>query len=264
MSMGDYSEPKLTYGDYLKVPELLQLQHCLADPPSHDELQFIIIHQTYELWFKLVLFELDSIVEFMNKDDTRRATWLFHRVHAILKILYQQIHILESMSPTDFLDFRDKLQPASGFQSLQFREIEFVSNLKEPAILQHLKVDKESMARLEKRLKGETLWDAFLNTMRRQGFQIPKNRERDRVIQELVKLHQEQDQHYDLFLLSEAMIEHDELLGLWRLHHVKMVERMIGNKIGTGGSEGVRYLSATTAKKCFPELWDMRTFLKKS
>src|SRR5262245_51873396 len=125
MSMGDYSEPKLTYGDYLKVPELLQLQHCLADPPSHDELQFIIIHQTYELWFKLVLFELDSIVQCMNKNQVRQATWLFHRVHAILKILYQQIHILESMSPMDFLDFRDKLQPASGFQSLQFREIEF-------------------------------------------------------------------------------------------------------------------------------------------
>ena len=264
MSMGDYSEPKLTYGDYLKVPELLELQQCLADPPSHDELQFIIIHQTYELWFKLVLFELDSIIELMNKDKIRQATWLFHRVHAILKILYQQIHILESMSPMDFLDFRDKLQPASGFQSLQFREIEFISNLKDPAIFQHLKMDQESVARLEKRLKSETLWDAFLNCLKRNGFQVPENRDRDQVIKELVRLHEQQDQHYDLFLLSEAMIEHDELLSLWRLHHVKMVERMIGNKIGTGGSEGVRYLSATTSKKCFPELWDMRTFLKKT
>ena len=105
MSMGDYSESKLTYGEYLKVPELLQLQQCLADPPSHDELQFIIVHQTYELWFKLVLFELDTIMDFMTQDKPRLAVWLFHRVHEIEKILYQQIHVLESMSPLDFLDF---------------------------------------------------------------------------------------------------------------------------------------------------------------
>lgn len=264
MSMGDYSDPKLTYGEYLKVPELLQLQKCLADPPSHDELQFIIIHQTYELWFKLVLFELDTILASMNQNNVRYATWLFHRVHEILKILYQQIHILESMSPIDFLDFRDKLQPASGFQSVQFREIEFVSNLKEPTIQQHLKGDAESMSRLQKRLQEETLWDAFLNLLGRQGFQIPADRESNQVKRELARLHEEQEKHYDLFLLSEAMIQHDELLGLWRLHHIRMVERMIGNKIGTGGSEGVRYLSTTISKKCFPELWDMRTLLKKS
>lgn len=261
--MGDYSEPKLTYGDYLKVQELLQLQHCLADPPSHDELQFIIIHQTYELWFKLVLFEIEGMIASMNQDNIRYATWLFHRVHAILRILYQQIHILESMSPLDFLDFRDKLQPASGFQSLQFREIEFLSNLKDPSILPNLKGDAESMKRLEKRLQQETLWDAFLNLVRRRGFEIPVDRESNQVKKELARIHEEYETHYDLFLLSEAMIEHDELLSLWRLHHVKMVERMIGNKMGTGGSEGVKYLSTTTSKKCFPELWDMRSYLKK-
>jgi tryptophan 2,3-dioxygenase len=261
--MGDYLEPKLTYGDYLKVSELLRLQHCLADPPSHDELQFIIVHQTYELWFKLVLFELDSIIQSMNQDKIRYATWLFRRVNEILKILYQQIHILESMSPIDFLDFRDKLQPASGFQSLQFREIEFVSNLKEASILELLKGNTESKKRLKKRLENETLWDAFLNLMKRQKFQIPGDRDSAKIKQQLARLHEEQDEYYDLFLLSEAMIEYDELLGLWRLHHVKMVERMIGNKIGTGGSEGVRYLTTTISKKCFPELWDMRTYLKK-
>jgi tryptophan 2,3-dioxygenase len=263
MSMGDYSEPKLTYGDYLKVPELLRLQKCLADPPSHDELQFIIIHQTYELWFKLVLFELDTIIASMNQDNVRYATWLFHRVHEILRVLYQQIHILETMSPIDFLDFRDKLQPASGFQSVQFREIEFVSNLKDSGISKHIKEDAETMAKLEKRLQQETLWDAFLNLLKRNGFQIPENRDSEQIKKELARLHQEQDKNYDLFLLSEGMIQYDELLGLWRLHHIRMVERMIGNKIGTGGSEGVRYLATTLSKKCFPELWDMRTLLKK-
>jgi tryptophan 2,3-dioxygenase len=167
------------------------------------------------------------------------------------------------MSPTDFLDFRDKLQPASGFQSVQFREIEFVSNLKDASILQHLKGDADSMKRLEKRVQQETLWDAFLHLLKRNGFQIPDDRESGQVKKELARLHEQQNQYYDLFLLSEAMIQYDELLGLWRLHHIRMVERMIGNKMGTGGSEGVRYLATTLAKKCFPELWDMRTLLKK-
>ena len=252
----------LTYGDYLKVPELLKLQHCLADPASHDELQFIIIHQTYELWFKLMLFEIDSIIPAMNRGNIRYATWLFHRVNAIAKLLYQQIHILETMSPRDFLDFRENLKPASGFQSVQFREIEFVSNLKDPLMLQHLKADPESLTHLKERLSEPTLWDVFLDLLRREGFDIPENRDSAQIKKELARLHEESEKRYDLFLLSEAMIEFDEFLGLWRLHHVRMVERMIGNKPGTGGSEGVRYLSTTTDKKCFPELWDMRTYLQ--
>ena len=257
----DYGDSKLTYGEYLKVPELLKLQQCLSDPVSHDELQFIIVHQAYELWFKLVLFELDSIVQNIQQNNVKYAVWLFQRVIAIERLLNQQIHILETMSPVDFLRFRSKLNPASGFQSIQFREIEFLSNLKEPAMLQHLKSDPESLAKLEKRLKEPTLWDVFLDLLQRNGFQIPANRDSDQVKQELVKVYENAQQHYDLFLLAEAMIEHDEMLGLWRVHHVRMVERMIGNKIGTGGSEGVRYLTGTLMKKCFPELWDLRTLL---
>src|SRR5262249_43353280 len=116
--MKKYGESNLTYGDYLKVPELLRLQEGLSDPPSHDELQFIIIHQAYELWFKLMLFEIDTIMARMNQGDARSATWLFYRVNAIAKLLVNQIHILETMTPRDFLDFRDKLNPASGFQSV--------------------------------------------------------------------------------------------------------------------------------------------------
>ena len=258
--MSDYGDSKLSYGEYLKVPELLELQKCLS-PGSHDELQFIVVHQAYELWFKLILFELDSIVKAMQDDNAKYAVWLFQRVIAIERLLNQQIHILETMSPVDFLRFRGKLNPASGFQSIQFREIEFLSNLKESGMLVHLKTDPDSLARLEKRLNEPTLWDSFLELLGRKGFEIPPDRDSTKLKQELVRLYENSDQHYDLFLLSEAMIEHDELLGLWRVHHVRMVERMIGNKIGTGGSEGVRYLATTLMKKCFPELWDLRTLL---
>jgi tryptophan 2,3-dioxygenase len=261
--MSEYGESKLTYGDYLKVPDLLKLQHCLSDPPMHDELQFIIIHQTYELWFKLMLFEIESIIGCMDKGDIRYATWLLHRVNAIARLLYQQIHILETMSPVDFLRFRDHLQPASGFQSVQFRELECISNMKEPEILKHIKSDPESVARLEKRLQEPTLWDAFLNLVKREGFNIPDDRDSLTIQKELARLHEEYAVHYDLFLLAEAMIDYDEFFGLWRIHHIRMVERMIGNKIGTGGSQGVKYLATTLTKKCFPELWDLRTHLGK-
>jgi len=259
--MTDYGDSKLTYGEYLKVPELLQLQHCLSDPASHDELQFIIVHQAYELWFKLMLFEIDSIIRSIKQRDTRNAVWLFHRVNSILKLLNHQIHILETMSPRDFLRFRDNLKPASGFQSVQFREIEFVSNLKEPQILEHLRSDPESLARLKKRMDEPTLWDAFVDLLQGEGFAVPPDNNSEALQKELARLHEEAEKHYDLFLLSEAMIEYDEFLGLWRLHHIRMVERMIGNKTGTGGSQGVRYLSTTTGKKCFPELWNLRTHL---
>jgi tryptophan 2,3-dioxygenase len=257
----DYGGSKLTYGDYLKVPELLDLQECLSDPPSHDELQFIIVHQAYELWFKLILFELDSIIKAMNDGNAKFAVWLFHRVIAIEKLLNQQIHVLETMSPVDFLRFRDNLKPASGFQSVQFREIEFVSNLKDPALLGHLRSDEATLARLQKRMNEPTLWDAFLQLLERNRFEIPADRDSTKIKEQLVHLYENSDQFYELFLLAESMIEHDELIGLWRVHHVRMVERMIGNKIGTGGSEGVKYLSTTLLKKCFPELWEMRTML---
>lgn len=260
--MADYGDSKLNYNKYLKVPELLKLQECLSEPPSHDELQFIIVHQAYELWFKLMLFEIDSIIVHMNKGNVREAGWLFRRVNEIAKLLVQQIHILETMSPLDFLEFRGKLNPASGFQSVQFRELEFVSNLKDPKIMTHLKSDPESLQKLEKRLGEPTLWDAFLDLLKKNGFAIPEDRNSQELSRELARLHRESQKYYDLFLLAEEMMAYDEHIGLWRQHHVRMVERMIGNKIGTGGSEGVKYLTSTLMKKCFPELWDARTHLE--
>lgn len=257
-----YGDSTITYGSYLQVPELLGLQRCLTDPVSHDELQFIIIHQSYELWFKLVLFELDSVMKLLPQNNLRYATWLMRRVNTIERVIGQQIHILETMSPRDFLEFRHKLNPASGFQSVQFREIECLSNVKNPGLLKHLRGDEESLSRLRRRLDEPTLWDAFLIVMKAEGFNIPDDRNSETIKLEIARMHEEHLKHYDLFLFSEALIEHDELLGLWRVHHVRMVERMIGNKIGTGGSEGVRYLETTLGQKCFPELWDARTYLK--
>lgn len=257
----NYGDARLTYGEYLKIPELLTLQQCLSDPPAHDELQFIVVHQAYELWFKLLLFEVDSIVKAIDLGDIRSAVWLFRRVIAIARLLNDQIHILETMTPTAFLEFRDHLKPASGFQSVQFRELEFVCNLKNPAILQHLNSDPASLARLEKRLDEPTVWDAFVGLLRSRGFDAPDS---EAIQATVARIHQEQQHeapHQDLFLLTEAMIEFDEFFGLWRLHHVRMVERMIGNKPGTGGSQGVRYLATTLDRKCFPDLWSARTLL---
>ena len=257
----EYGQSSLSYGDYLKVPELLSQQRCLTDPASHDELQFIIIHQTYELWFKLMLFEVDSIIQSMAARNIRYSTWILHRVIAIAKLLYQQIHILETMTPLDFLDFRHKLNPASGFQSLQFRELEFVSNLKNPKILDHLKSDEASLAKLKKRLISRLFGMHFWICLNRKASRsriARRSNTRLRVCIRNIK------STTTLFLLAEALIDYDEFFGLWRQHHVRMVERMIGNKMGTGGSEGVRYLTSTLDKKCFPELWDARTYIEKA
>ena len=257
--MSEYGNSKLSYNEYLKVPELLRLQKCLSDPPSHDELHFIIIHQTYELWFKLMLFELDSIVEMLFAGDVRASLWLFRRVSEITRVLITQFHVMETMSPADFLEFRGNLNPASGFQSVQFREVEFAAGLRDTAILKHLIGDEESLARLKKRLERPSLRNAFLTVLAAAGFDTSD----DRLREELARLHRERLLHHDLYLLAEALIEFDEGIQIWRFHHVRMVERMIGNKQGTGGSEGVRYLNTTLEKKFFPELWDMRTLLVK-
>lgn len=261
--MSVYGDSKLSYNEYLKVPDLLKLQHCISDPPSHDELHFIIIHQTYELWFKLMLFEMDSIVDRLFHSDIRGALWLFRRISEIGRVLVSQFHVMETMSPADFLEFRGNLNPASGFQSVQFREVEFAAGLRDIAIFKHLIGDEESLSRLRKRMDGPSLWDAFLKVFAENGFDVPADRNSRRISEELARLHRERIRHHDLFLLAEAMIEFDEVIQLWRYHHVRMVERMIGNKQGTGGSEGVRYLTTTLEKRFFPELWDMRTLLVK-
>lgn len=249
----------LSYNKYLKVPELLKLQETLSDPRSHDELLFIIIHQTYELWFKQILHEVDATIKWLDEGRTFRANHSLRAVVGIEKVLVTQIHLLETMAQIGFLEFRDKLNPASGFQSMQFRELEFVSGQKDEKILNVFKDDEFAYGRLSERFNGRTLGDAFWSLLGRSGFTIESHEDK---VQSIVEILTHPEKHPDFFMMQDLLIEHDENIALWRYDHVLMVERMLGMKPGTGGSEGVGYLMTTLKKKFFPELWEARTHLK--
>ena len=251
---------QLSYGSYLKVPELLSLQRHLSDPPAHDELLFIVVHQVYELWFKEVLFELETIRARVFDGDTHRARHYLERVHAIERVLVEQVGVIESMSPQDFLEFRQNLAPASGFQSVQFRAIEFVSGLKDARYLDRIATSDDERALLERALREPSLWDAFCTLLDDCGLPMPRDDE-DRRRASLLEMARDRDRHASLFYLSESLVTHDELLSLWRQRHVLMVERQIGTKTGTGGSTGSSYLRTTLDKRCYPELWALRSYL---
>ncbi len=250
------SDRPLTYGSYLKVPELLGLQENRSAPAHHDEPLFIIIHQVYELWFKLMLHEIDSAVELLGADRVGEATRLLRRVVEVQRVLVAQVKVLETMRPQDFLGFRYHLNPASGFQSIQFREIEFLLGLKDPRILEHLRSEPEETARLAARLATPSLADAFAALLRRRH---PEAAGEDRQLEALVAIYEAPEAHADLLALAEVLLDIDENLSIWRAHHVQMVERMIGARRGTGGSEGVAYLQSTLPKRAFPDLWRVRT-----
>ena len=238
---------ELSYGTYLKVPELLQLQQGLSR--EHDELLFIVAHQVYELWFKVVLFELEATRDRIDADDVFFARHHLRRVYVIEKLLVEQIEVLETMSPQDFLAFRSKLAPDSGFQSVQFREIELLSGLKEPKYVALLEATPEEMAWLRRRLEEPSVDDSFRALVKRRG--APS----------ILEVFRDRERHGDLFDLCEALLDHDETFAHWRARHVLMVERQIGSKTGTGGSSGVRYLRGTLGKRFYPELWDVRSQL---
>jgi tryptophan 2,3-dioxygenase len=238
---------ELSYGSYLRVPELLALQQGRSD--EHDELLFIVAHQAYELWFKVILFELEAARERINADDVFFARHFLHRVYVIEKLLVEQIEVLETMSPQDFMAFRSKLAPASGFQSVQFREIEFLSGLKQPQYIARLEASEEEMARRRRRLDEPSVDDAFRALIERRG--SPS----------LLEIFHDRQHFGDLFDLAEALIDHDEAFAEWRARHVLMVERQIGGKTGTGGSTGAQYLRTTLGKRFYPELWEVRSQL---
>jgi tryptophan 2,3-dioxygenase len=238
---------ELSYGTYLKVPELLDLQKRLSE--EHDELLFIVAHQVYELWFKVILHELEATRDRVDANDIFFARHYLQRVHVIEKLLVEQIEVLETMSPQDFLAFRWKLAPASGFQSVQFREIEFLSGLKEPKYLERLEATPEEMERLRKRLDQPSVEDAFRALLERRG--SPS----------LLEVFRDRERYGDLFDLCEALLDHDAAFAHWRARHVLMVERQIGGKTGTGGSTGAQYLRTTLGKRFYPELWEVRSQL---
>ena len=219
-----------------------------------------MIHQVFELWFKELLFELESIRDHMMSGAPQRARHYLERVHAIEQVLITQIPVLETMSPQDFLEFRSHLAPASGFQSVQFREIEFISGLKDARYLDRISSDAGERARLDRRLEEPTLWDGFCKLLELRGLPMPPDDEETRRAS-LLQIARDRENYNDEFYVSEALLTHDELFTMWRYRHVLMVERQIGAKTGTGGSTGATYLRTTLDKRFYPELWDLRSYL---
>lgn len=248
----------LSYGSYLKVDDLLALQQPLSRPAHHDEMLFIVIHQVYELWFKQVLHEVDATMAALDRDDLLRVSKHFRRIHTIQRLLEQQVDILETMTPQEFNQFRDHLNPASGFQSVQFRELEFACGARRMELLKHIEMDEAQRKRLERRAQEPSLYDRVKALLRRRGFAVGTSAD---LIESFRRIYASEAQYYDLYLLLEDLIEFDERFLLWRGRHVRMVERMIGQKHGTGGSVGAKYLEGTLANRFFPELWDVRTYL---
>jgi tryptophan 2,3-dioxygenase len=258
----------ITYARYLKLDELLALQEPRSDGPEHDEMLFIVIHQVYELWFKQVGHELDLLKESLESNRHPLAAATLKRVLTILKTLVGQIDILETMTPISFVSFRDRLDTASGFQSGQFREFEFICGNKNRKMLAHHRDDPAMYERLERRFGERTLYDSFLRYLAANGYEVPQealNRDVTAPPQEWPQVQRVLTDIYrgdpETRQICELLVDFDEGLQEWRYRHVKMVERTIGMKPGTGGSSGAEYLRATLFRPLFPDLWAIRAGL---
>ena len=249
----------LTYGRYLRLPELLAQQVPQVVPPAHDELLFITVHQAYELWFQQLLHELTAVRDHIAAGELWKARQLLGRAHVIERLLISQVDVLETMTPQDFLDFRAALAPASGFQSVQFRELEFLSGLKDPRFVSRFRsLTDAERARLDRRLAEPSLWDAYLGLLAARG--LPADGD-EQVLAALVTVARDRGRYDAEWQLAEGLLTHDELAGLWRARHVQMVERQIGTKSGTGGSTGAPYLRGRVPIRYYPLLWELRDVL---
>ena len=257
--------PPLTYANYLDLEKLLTLQNPRSTPAEHDEMLFIIIHQTYELWFKQLLHECEKIKRDFSAGELFGGIHSFKRTRTIMKTLVGQLDILETMTPSSFSSFRDRLETASGFQSVQFRELEFLLGYKRSVALAHVKPDFPGADRLIERLHERTVVDHFYDFLETRGAQIPgelKNRDvtqpngpDERVQKEILRLYKNSP---ECSILFELMTDFDEGLQEWRYRHVKLVERTIGAKKGTGGSPGVPFLKESLFRPIFHDLWAIR------
>jgi tryptophan 2,3-dioxygenase len=258
ISFGEHGA-KLTYGSYLQLPRLLSAQQLESDPPAHDELLFITIHQVYELWFQQLLHEVETARDAMFGGQLWWARHLLNRVHVIERVLVEQVDVLETMTPQDFLVFRQLLAPASGFQSVQYRELEFLSGAKDESFVRRFRgLTDEEQARLRRRLDEPTVWDGFLAVLDARGLDVSSD---DSVRASLRSAAHDRSSYSDVWELAEALIQHDEMAAGWRARHVTMVERMIGTKTGTGGSSGGSYLRSRLPLRYYPLLWDLRSEL---
>jgi tryptophan 2,3-dioxygenase len=258
-------DPAVTYGSYLKVDDLLALQQPRSAGPEHDELLFIVIHQVYELWFRELLHEFDHVSQLLTADEPHRTQHTLKRILTILKVLVAQLDILETMTPLEFLSFRERLAAASGFQSDQFRQIEFVLGLKSADAVDRFPGGTRARLALQRRFAEPTLWDAFLHYLAREGYPIAASHlhrdiaariEPSADIQEiLIDIYRGDPKNAEL---CERLVDLDEGIQEWRYRHVRMVERTIGTRRGTGGSSGAEYLRNTVGRNLFPDLWEIR------
>ncbi|MFC5998583.1 tryptophan 2,3-dioxygenase [Quadrisphaera sp. GCM10027208] len=250
---------RLTYGSYLRLEQLLTAQVPESDPPAHDELLFITVHQVYELWFNQLLHDLVAVRGAMLDGRLWWARHLLHRVDVIERVLVTQLEVLETMTPQDFLEFRERLAPASGFQSVQYRELEFLSGAKDPGFLRRFRgLSDAERARLERRLDEPTLWDAFVHVLAQAGLPAADD---DQVRGSLLAVARDRERYGEVWELAEGLLDHDERAAQWRARHVQMVERQIGTKSGTGGSSGAPYLRSRLPLRYYPLLWEMRAHL---
>ena len=262
--MSNEYDSALTYTSYLEVEELLQLQKPLSDGPEHDELLFIIIHQTYELWFKQLLHEFEAAAKALEAGNSHYALAILGRIRTIMKVCVTQVDILETMTPLQFNAFRGYLASSSGFQSSQFRKVEAILGRRDSKMAGHLPPDMQSeIAEITSR---NSIWDSFLIYVAGRGFKIPNSvlerspsiaYESNAEVQDaLLELHRNDA---EAAMVSERLIDIDEGIQEWRYRHVKMVERTIGAKMGTGGSSGVQYLASTLFNPVFKDLWEIRS-----
>lgn len=262
----DFSE-RMTYGEYLRLDELLESQKPLSS--HHDEMLFIMIHQVSELWMKLMLHELQAAIRSIQNDDMQPAFKMLARVSSIQKQIIHAWDVLATMTPSEYMEFRDQLGQASGFQSYQYRMIEFSLGYKTNAVLKIYRKDKKLHSRLEEAYKQPSLYDVTLEQLAKAGFDLdPEVLERDytRMYEQnptveaaWACVYKDVDRYWHLYQLAEKLVDLEDSLQQWRFRHMKTVERIIGHKKGTGGSTGVGYLKKVLDHRFFPELWDVRT-----
>ncbi len=262
----------LTYGDYLRLDQLLGAQELRSQPPHHDEMLFIIQHQTSELWMKLMIHELTAALAFVRKDELEPCFKILARVGHIQEMLFAQWGVLETLTPNEYLEFRGALGPASGFQSYQYRAIEFLLGNKDADAIKPFRHMPQTHAWLEQILRAPSLYDEFLRYLHRHGHPIPASKvdrdftqhyERDAAVTEVFRhIYESTAQHWDEYEMCEKLMDVEERFHLWRFRHMKTVQRIIGFKRGTGGSSGVAFLRKALDLTFFPELWDVRTELQ--
>jgi tryptophan 2,3-dioxygenase len=256
----------LTYVSYLKIDDLLELQQLQSEPKEHDEMLFIIIHQTYELWFKQLLHEIELLRIQLESGETWKSISTMRRILVILKTIVAQTDILETMTPLSFNQFRKFLQNSSGFQSVQFRELEILCGLRSERMLSTHPADSKAYATILSRIDESTLWESFIKYLHVRGYVLhaPERINSNGLVFEPSQAHQTvlvdvMQNDPEAALLCELFIDFDEGMQEWRYRHVKMVERTIGTKKGSGGSDGVAYLKSTLHQHIFPDLWAIRT-----